>query len=269
MRPRRLLLPLVALVVLAGSGPLRAAPIPNTLWIGNDTNSNLPILNTTTTGVVLQTIPNTVGVGFGVNLATNTLYVNTNFTQSTPYSLFTLAPSGAPVNLPGGISSEDFSFDGTNLLVGDFSGQRIVRMDPTTGAQVSAVPVPFNPLGLTWDGRTGFWATGFDTSGRVYHYDAAGNLLSSFVAFQGFAGGLGYDTRDGTLWVGGANGSVSHFTQAGVFLDSFNTGDGRFVDGLEFEGAAAVPEPATVALLGGMLFAGGLSLVRRRRTAVA
>src|SRR5262245_16333305 len=159
MRPHRFLLSFGLLLALAGADSLQAVPIPNTLWIGNDTNTNFPILNTTTTGVVLQTIPNTVGIGFGVNLATNTLYVNTNFTQSTPYSLFTLMPSGAPVNL--GVSSEDFSFDGTNLLVGDFFGSRVLRVNPTTGALVSAVPVPFNPLGLTWDGGTGFWASAF------------------------------------------------------------------------------------------------------------
>jgi hypothetical protein len=252
------LLLLAAAVVPVANG----AVFVNSLWIGNDTVAGFPILNTDTSGNVLQTLPG-VGIGFGVDLGNNILYVNTNFFSATPYNLTTLTP-GTPVALDS-IASEDLSFDGTYILAGDFFGGNVVRIDPSTGLIVSSVPVGFQPLGLTWDGGTGFWATPFAIGGAVTHFDSAGNVLSSFVPFPDtFAGGLGYDTTDGTLWVG-AFGNVFHYTTAGTLLGSFSTGDNRFVDGLEFEGVSTngAPEPGTLALL-----AGGLALLgaaRRRK----
>jgi hypothetical protein len=47
---------------------------------------------------------------------------------------------------------------------------------------------------------------------------------------------------------------VYHYTTAGVDLGHFSIGDGRFVDGLELT-PAAVPEPASVVLLGTLIAA--------------
>ena len=51
-----------------------ADTFPNTLWIGNDGTAAAPILNTTTTGVVLRQINSTAAVGLAID--SNKLYVN-------------------------------------------------------------------------------------------------------------------------------------------------------------------------------------------------
>src|SRR5262249_848638 len=64
-------------------------------------------------------------------------------------------------------------------------------------------------------------------------------------------GGLAFDPTDNSLYVGTFN-KVFHYTTTGALLGSFTIpgGDGRFVDGLEFEGtlggvaAGRVPETA-------------------------
>jgi PEP-CTERM motif len=256
----RLLMSIVVAGLTTGLAPTAEA---STLWLGDDMNNSVPLLETTTGGAVLRSLPGN-GVGFGIDLANNWLYVNNTFFSAARFDLTTLLPVGAPVPFPG-VASEDMSFDGTNLLVGDFSGQRVLRINPITGVQVSAVNVPFQPLGLSWDGGTGFWASPFANGGAATHFDSAGNVLSSFVPFaNNFAGGIGFDPTDGTLYIGTGGGLVSHFTTAGVLLGSFSTGDGRFIDGLEVRADVtqqAVPEPASLFLVG----SGAAWLVRRVR----
>jgi len=268
MKDLRILFPTVlgvALLLVLVSSPALAAPFSNSLWIGNDTNSGFPILNTDTSGNLLRFGPAGSGVGFAVDLAANELFVNDAFSSATVYNLTTLAPITTVPFIGGSIASEDLSFDGTNLIVGDFSGQRIDLLNPVTGALVSGFSVGYSPLGLSTDGSGGFWVSEFSSDGMVHHYDSNGNLLLSFQAYNGFAGGIGLDTRDGTLYIG-TFGSVGHFTTAGMEIGSFSTGDGRFVDGLEFEPGTSVPEPASLVLLStGLLTLGrrGWKLMRK------
>ena len=262
-----------ALLLSAAAVPgANATAFENSLWIGNNNVSTFPVLNTDRSGTVLQTIPGISAFGFAVDPTATTvyLYVNTTEASATPYDLATLTP-GAPLTL-GGVLSFDMSFDGTNILAGDIRNERVVHIDPSTGLIVgTSVQLPFVPFGLTWDGGSGFWVTDFVTglnaTGTVYHYDASGTLLSSFSPFPNRpAGGLAYDTTDDTLFIGAAAGRVVHFDTSGNSLGFFATGDLRFVDGLEFEGRATIPEPGTLALLGAGLSWFALRWRRARRS---
>ena len=67
------------------------------------------------------------------------------------------------------------------------------------------------------------------------------------------------------MWVG-QFGQIFHYTTSGIWLGTLGLPDGRFVDGLEYQGVDTVPEPSSLALLGGGLIA-FLGCVARARHA--
>ena len=69
--------------ILICTATVMADTFPNTLWIGNDGTAAAPILNTTTTGIVLRQIDNTAAVGLAID--SNKLYVNSTL----PAEIFT------------------------------------------------------------------------------------------------------------------------------------------------------------------------------------
>ena len=71
--------------------PAFAGATPNSLWIGNDGNGAVGILNTDTSGLVLRTIAGTSAIGFAVDESTNQLYVNNAGGGGSIYNLDTLA----------------------------------------------------------------------------------------------------------------------------------------------------------------------------------
>src|SRR5205814_6117567 len=72
------------------------------------------------------------------------------------------------------------------------------------------------------------------------------------VKFSGEVGGLAFDTTDGTLWVG-ATSRIYHYSTDGTEIGSFDipVGDGRFADGLEFQGPPSASPSSPVITLSG------------------
>jgi hypothetical protein len=231
---------------------------PGTLWIGNNTNASLDILNTTTTGTVLRSIVNTSAIGFAIDESSNKLFVSSSITGGGIYDLNTLGTVGS-FTLPH--KSLDMTFSGGFIWSGDFTDNAIDKVDPATGTRVGGFSVGFLPLGLTTDDAGGFWVSEVAFGAVLRHFDGSGNLLGTMdpTDISSIRGGLGFDPGDGTLYIG-TSGSVFHYTTAGVDLGHFDTGDGRFIEGLEFSAAGNnVPEPGYGVLLGvGLLVLAGL-----------
>jgi len=222
----------------------RAGMFDNSLWIGTDNTSNRPVLNTDRAGNELRRVNNTEASGIAIDLATNLIYFGT----AQPGQI-----TGRNLNDPGTILvtlnpatsfAEDMAFDGAFLWRADYSTRAVDRIDPSTGNIVFSFSPGFTPLGVAWDG-TNLWVSEIANNGLVEQFTTGGVPTGKqFNAPLGgkLTGGLAFDTNDSTLWIG-TFGQVFHSTTTGVALGSFNVpvADGRFVDGLEFQGASPAP----------------------------
>jgi hypothetical protein len=254
------------MVAVLLSLPAQSLATPFSLWIGNDTATQYPVLNTDTAGNLLRTGGNVNVTGFAIDSANNTIYYGAgDYTGSliTPRDLTTLAP-GTGFNTPPAINwGEDMTFDGSSIWRAGFNGV-VAEINPTSGALTSS----FNPfgrgaMGIAWDGSF-LWVSQF-SGGTVAQFTTAGVATGlSFDNGLSNGGGLAWDPRDSTLWVGG-RGAVYHFDTTGTNLGSFSVGDDRFVDGLEMElgESAPIPEPSAMLVFGIGLMVVGASARRR------
>jgi hypothetical protein len=256
-------LALVGLVSLFIANAAAAASFPNSLWIGTDNINTRAVLNTDTAGNVLRSVLTTDATGFGVDLASNIVYFGASSAVITPRNLTTLVP-GTPFTPSTGFS-EDMTFDGAHLW--RCSLGPVSEINPADGAILSSFYPGFQTMGIAWDGSD-LWISQFTYGGIVARYTTAGVATAeSFNVDSGILpGGLGYDPRDGTLYLG-TYSKVYHYTTAGLLLGSFdipaNQDPNRFVDGLEFQGAA-VPLPPSLVLFGsGLLGLGGWRRFRK------
>src|SRR6185369_5395771 len=239
--------------ILICTDTVMADAFPNTLWIGNSVAA-APILNTTTTGVVLRQIDNTLAVGLAID--SNKLYVNSQLPKSNFYNLDTLTTNaGDTFSLPH--NSLDMTFAGGFLWAASFGTGSIDKVDPVTGGLAGGFVVGFTPIGVTTDGAGGFWVSGVDavTGQQVLRHFNASFQADADIDTKDIVnglGGLGFDPRDNALFIGSL-GKVYHYDTVGngTDLGFFSLPDpNQFVDGLEFDPAAPVPEPAGIVLLG-------------------
>ncbi len=121
-------------------------------------------------------------------------------------------------------------------------------------------------LGVTYDPtNNSLWISGYETT-SISDYSLSGTLLSSFDTGQLFAlVALGLDHADNTLWVSkGESNTLEQWSKTGVLLQSGIPTGLPAGDSLAGDFATtAVPEPATLALLG--IGIASLAIARRRR----
>jgi hypothetical protein len=218
------------------------------------------VLNVDQSGTLLRSDGPEEATGFGVDLSSGTIYFGASGGAITPRDLGTLA-AGPTITPSGGTPlMEDMTFDGSKLWRASNGDGLVHRINPLTGFDEFDFSPGFSPLGMAWDGKD-LWVSQFAANGSVEQFTTAGvpTGKSFNTTFGGAVGGLAYDTTDGTLWVG-TFGEIFHYSTTGVQLGSFAIPvvDGRFADGLEFQG---VPEPASFTLFGTAL----ATLVMRRR----
>ncbi len=248
-----------------------------TLWLSPD-RANPPVINVKRDGTYIRQAPFLGASGVAVYPEGNSLFTAGPATSFSRFSLDTLAPL-ASLTLSPVVPAfgEDLAYDGTFLYRADYSGQRIVRFNPTTGA--STVFTTFTggdaggPVGLAWTGSS-FYVSMYNQN-RILKLDVNGNVIpnSSFTVQSGqmsLYGGLGWDTVDNTLWIGTV-GRVFEITPSGAVVGGFVLpapySAGTFVDGLEFQNAVTpttgVPEPETYALM--VLGLASVAFMTRRR----
>ena len=244
-----------------------AGSFTNSLWIGNDdfAEGHSTLYNVDRTGAVLQSFPDSPMTGVAIDPTTSSIYLSAPSNVGGNgsgiihrYDLNSLTDGVKPTSngtVPGGDHPyEDMAFnpaDPNHLWRANYFFSTFDKIDLTTGAVTSfASPagVGAQPMGMAWDG-TQFWVSDF-ANGGIYTMTSAGVFSATpvFTPAVGGTGGLAWDTTDSTLWVG-AFGNVYHFTTGGTELGHFaSPNGGAFVDGLEFQGQAAAPEPGTLAL---------------------
>ncbi|MFB0517120.1 MAG: transglutaminase domain-containing protein, partial [Candidatus Neomarinimicrobiota bacterium] len=136
----------------------------------------------------------------------------------------------APFTCPTGLA-----FDGTNLWVTDHKADKLVCMNPKTGAVVKELASPgFWPLGLTWDGRY-LWNIDQQQQ-KIFQVDPSdGTILRAIDAPGSSPEGLAWDGQ--TLWVSdaGADKIMKVDLSDGTAVQSFSA-PAENPQGLTFDG---------------------------------
>lgn len=125
-----------------------------------------------------------------------------------------------------GFTNTGLGYDGTNLLIGDFTNGRIVKTT-TAGAYVSEIVLASAPAssvqGVAYDSSDGtYWVCHYAaTNGTIKHYDGTGALLGTIspgVAVEG-PNGCAYDSANDRILAIWNNGVIRGYDCADGSLD--------------------------------------------------
>jgi PEP-CTERM motif len=166
--------------------------------------------------------------------------------------------------MPGSASAANIDFDGTG-------GSPVVNPDNN----FDVTPFSQNTIGNTTTFSGTFVAnTPATGSGHIYFTDQGGTVTSDILTLNWHDNGNGTDTVSGSWQVGVSIPTPALGAGDTTLPEGFSGPIGGQFTGLtsnltlEAETVAAVPEPASLALVvGGLLTFGGRYLVRRRRKA--
>ena len=219
---------------------------PNSLWVGTDNTTSRDILNTDRAGTLLRSIKTNDATGIAIDAANNKIFFGDEDGNIVIRDLDTLAAGQPLTNGVDGTFYEGMAFDGSSIWRGSAREEALVRLSPLDGSRLSSFALNYFPIGVAWDG-TCLWVSKYTSTGPITRYNTNGVPTGQqfSVSIPGdSAGGLAYDTTDGTLWVG-ATDLIYHYSTNGTYLGSFsiptNSAVHRFVDGLAFQGPASGP----------------------------
>lgn len=172
--------------------------------------------------------------------------------NGTPTGFHNTWNSGDPANITG----YDAGFDGSSIFMVDWGGNTnggVYRYNNNYGGRTFMFMAHPGDLGITYDSGTNTIWTGGYSSGLVQQWSLSGTPMASFSASG--ANALAYDSSNGSLWMSDGS-NLLNYDLNGNLLGLVNSN--MYVLGGEM---MAVPEPATLAILG----LGILAVARRRR----
>jgi outer membrane protein assembly factor BamB len=232
----------------------QAGAFDNTLWLGNNKNAIIGVLNINRDGKILRQVRNTEANGIAIDANKNRIYFGTYFGKITGRDLNSPAIPRVTFTPDVGVAN-DMAFDGQYIWRTDGDRREIQKINSTTGEIVFTFEPLVNPVGIAWDGQH-LWLTEYYGSTtqpqHIVQYTPQGIFTGvKFPAPIGddLLGGLAFDSTDNTLWVGGIQGKLYNVDTNGNLLktvpiiDTTRSHVGHFIDGLEFQSIASCPTP--------------------------
>ena len=261
-------------IVAVLGGAAQAGPSSVLYLTAGDQGNNWIVQGTSTT-VFTQAQPGEYAIAVSGDVRTTGPFIGVAGAQYTLGGVYTGVDYFATVG-----NLYDGATDGTVNYSVDFGSGRVYQFDrdwSTPTLLFNSGLGGGNALGITYDTGTGtLWVSEWNGT-TVKNYTLGGTLLSSFSTCFNEIASLAYDSADGTLWMGtqsdlGTNPrTLYQYSTAGLLLstETYASLVNKNYLGGEFNVVArAVPEPASLTLLGIAAISGGVVRFRRKRAAI-